>query len=232
MFGLDERVAALSSGDALLVVIGVAILLGLRHATDPDHLTAVSTLIASERERSARRAARMGFAWGLGHATTLFIFGLPIVLFQQHLPEWTIQIAEAMIGAVIAGLATRLLLRWRRGRFHTTRSVPHHHLPAATRAPIGAYAIGLLHGVGGSAGVGILLLAAIPSQAVGVVALLLFAVCTAISMSLASSGFGFAMTRDSVQRGLGQVTPVLGGLSLAFGVWYGLGAVDAVPYVF
>lgn len=48
MFGFDERIAVLQSGDAVLVVIAVAILLGLRHATDPDHLTAVSTLIVSD----------------------------------------------------------------------------------------------------------------------------------------------------------------------------------------
>ena len=45
MFGLDEKIAAFSDGTAVLIVIAVAILLGLRHATDPDHLAAVSTLI-------------------------------------------------------------------------------------------------------------------------------------------------------------------------------------------
>ena len=77
MFGLDEKIAGFSNGTTLLVVVGVSILLGLRHASDPDHLAAVTTLIASSRERAARRAARLGLAWGLGHATSLFVFGLP-----------------------------------------------------------------------------------------------------------------------------------------------------------
>ncbi|HKG17758.1 MAG TPA: hypothetical protein VKA96_08730, partial [Solirubrobacteraceae bacterium] len=72
MAGLDERIATLGAGHGLLVVVAVAILLGLRHATDPDHLTAVSTLIASDHERGSRRAGRLGLSWGLGHATTLF----------------------------------------------------------------------------------------------------------------------------------------------------------------
>ena len=63
------------------------LLLGLRHATDPDHLAAVTTLIASGRDRTKPLAARLGLLWGLGHATSLFAFGLPIVLFKAYLPE-------------------------------------------------------------------------------------------------------------------------------------------------
>ena len=61
MAGLDERIAGLG-GHGLLVVVAVAILIGLRHATDPDHLTAVSTLIASDDERGTRRAGRLGLS--------------------------------------------------------------------------------------------------------------------------------------------------------------------------
>jgi high-affinity nickel permease len=78
MFGLDKTIAHLSSGTALLLVAGVAILLGLRHATDPDHLAAVTTLIASKRKQTARLAAQLGLSWGLGHATSLFAFGLSL----------------------------------------------------------------------------------------------------------------------------------------------------------
>ena len=74
MFGLDDQIAGLGAGEAFLVVAVIAILLGLRHATDPDHLTAVSTLVAGDRA-DTRGAGRLGLAWGLGHATTLFAFG-------------------------------------------------------------------------------------------------------------------------------------------------------------
>ena len=67
MFGLDDKIATMSDGATLLVVVVVALVLGLRHATDPDHLAAVTTLIASGKERAARSAARLGFVWGLGH---------------------------------------------------------------------------------------------------------------------------------------------------------------------
>ena len=86
MFGLDDYLASFSDGTTLVLVIAVAILLGLRHATDPDHLAAVTTLLAST-ERRARDAAKLGLAWGAGHALTLFALGVPIVLYRASLPE-------------------------------------------------------------------------------------------------------------------------------------------------
>jgi high-affinity nickel permease len=71
MLGLDDQIAGFSDGTTLLIVIAIAILLGLRHASDPDHLAAVTTLIASKKEGTARLAGLLGFSWGLGHATSL-----------------------------------------------------------------------------------------------------------------------------------------------------------------
>src|SRR3954471_3268384 len=147
MFGLDDKLASLGTGEAFLVVAAVAILLGLRHATDPDHLTAVSTLIAGDRTHDHRKARSLGFVWGLGHATTLFAFGLPIVLAKSYLPEPVQQGAEAAVGVVIIVLAVRLLMRWRQGAF---RGGPGHTHPKG-RSPLQAYGIGLVHGMGGSA---------------------------------------------------------------------------------
>ena len=118
MFGLDNWVAGFSDGTTLLVVALVALVLGLRHATDPDHLAAVTTLIAGAEERATKAAARLGAAWGLGHATSLFAFGVPIVLFKAYLPERVQQGAETAVGILIVGLAVWLLVRWRRGLFH------------------------------------------------------------------------------------------------------------------
>lgn len=229
MLGLDHEIAALGAGETFLIVAMVAALLGLRHATDPDHLTAVSTLVASGSDRGARSAGRLGFAWGLGHATTLFAFGLPIVVARSYLPASVQQAAEFGIGLLIVGLAVRLLVRWRRGQLGPDAA---RQGAALGRSPLQAYGIGLIHGIGGSAGVGILLLAAIPDHVEGAVALLVFAAFTAISMALASTAFGYGISRGPVLRRFLALAPVLGVASLAFGAWYALGAVEAVPYVF
>jgi cytochrome c biogenesis protein CcdA len=234
MLGLDDQIAALGAGQTLLIVLGVALLLGLRHATDPDHLTAVTTLLAGEPEEAgARRAGRLGLVWGAGHATTLFVFGLPIVLFESYLPDPVQAGAEAAVGVVIVALAVRLLVRWRRGELRAAHRHPHgpDGAPLRTRSPLQAYGIGLVHGVGGSAGVGVLLLAAIPDHVEGAVALAVFALFTAVSMALASSSFGWVLSRGTVRRAYGALAPGLAVASLAFGAWYALGAVEAVPYV-
>lgn len=226
MFGLDEKIASFSDGTAILVVIAVAILLGLRHATDPDHLAAVSTLISSGRERTRRVAARLGIAWGLGHGTTLFVFGLPIVLYRAYLPEPVQEGAETAVGVVIVALAAWLLLRWHRGVFH-----PHSHHPQRPgRTALQAYGIGLVHGMGGSAGVGILLLSAIDDRLVATAALGLFAFFTAVSMALLSTGVGATLGAGRVCDSFHRVAPVLGLSSMAFGVWYALGALSLAPY--
>lgn len=226
MFGLDERIASFSDGTTLAVVVAVAVLLGLRHASDPDHVAAVTTLVASGKERASRSAAKLGFAWGLGHATTLFAFGLPVVLYSAYLPRPVEQVAETSVGVVIVALALLLLARWRRGAY---RDVGEHTHP--TRSRVQAYGIGLVHGMGGTAGVGLLLLATIPSHALALVALALFAFFTAVSMAALSTGWGAALGSAQVRRSFHVVAPVLGLASLAFGVWYALGAQGLVPYM-
>ncbi len=227
MFGLDERIAAFSNGTTLLIVVAVSLLLGLRHASDPDHLAAVTTMIASGKERAARRAARLGFTWGLGHATSLFVFGLPVILYSAYLPTAVQKAVETSVGFVIVLLSLLLLLRWRRGAYH--QATIHTH---AARTGLQAYGIGLVHGLGGTAGVGLLLLATIQSRMLAVAALAIFAFCTAVSMAALSTGFGLALASAPVRRSFHVLAPALGSSSLAFGIWYALGAQGLVPYVF
>ena len=115
MFGLDDVIANLSDGSTFGIVMAVAVLLGLRHATDPDHLAAVTAVAAGSRAPGRTAVGALGLAWGGGHAMTLFAFGLPIVLFAAFLPETVQEGAEALVGLVIIALAVWLLARWRRG---------------------------------------------------------------------------------------------------------------------
>ena len=250
MFGFDVWLVAHGGGGALALL--VAVLLGLRHATDPDHLTAVSTLVLSDRRHGTHRAGRLGLAWGLGHAVTLFACGLPVVLFRKLLPAAVSTAAEGAIGVLIVVLAVRLLVRWRRGSFHVhphlhggvAHAHPHAHELAAReqhgaehrhahaeglgRSPLAAFGIGLLHGVGGSAAVGVLLVGAVSGRARGVLALLLFALATAASMALVSAGVGHVLVRGRGSRGLERWVPVCGVGGVLFGAWYVLEALGGL----
>ena len=172
---------------------------------------------------------------------------MPIVLFKTYLPAPVQQGAETRVGLVIVALAVWLLVRWRRGLFHlhlhAHEGPLHAHRPRARGRrpsspnnqgadPLQAFGIGLLHGMGGSAGVGVLLLASIHDHLIAVAALGLFALCTALSMAALSTGFGFTLSRGPARTVFPRLAPVLGLLSLSFGVWYALGALNVAPYYF
>jgi ABC-type nickel/cobalt efflux system permease component RcnA len=232
-------------GGALIV----AFVLGLRHAADPDHLVAVTTLVASTRERGTRAAARLGLVWGAGHALTLILLALPILFARSVIPEWGQHLAEAAIGALIVFLGVRLLWRWRRGGYHVhvhehggTRHshvhahsghehhAHHEHEHHPTRTPLAAFLIGCAHGAGGSAGVGILLVAGVPDRETAIAALVVLALGTAISMAALSGAAGRILTTGTVRRRLSTAIPVLGVASAAFGVWYALAAYSVIEY--
>jgi high-affinity nickel permease len=233
MFGLDDWIAGMSDGASVAVVLLVAVLLGLRHATDPDHIAAMTTLVATGRDRAARSAARLGAWWGIGHAITLVVFGIPVLLAERYLPERVQQGAETAVAALIVFLGLRVIVRWRHGYFdlhaHPHPEREHRH---QVRTPLGAFGVGLVHGIGGSAGVGLLLLAAIPSETVAMASLLLLALFTAVSMTLVTVGFGLTLTARPVVAAANTIVPALGAASLAFGLWYAAAAWSFAPYPF
>lgn len=256
--GIGEWLEGLLQGQgSLALVLVVSLALGLKHASDPDHLAAVTTLIAGRVEGEPGkgrahlgRAGSMGLLWGLGHGTTLVLIGLPLVLVGQFLPESVVMFAEVTIGVIIVALAIRLLMRWRRGAYHAHAHIhddgeAHHHLhshaetPAHEhahaiphRTPLSAYGVGLVHGIGGSGGLTLLLISTISDKGAAAGALLIFAMGTAISMALLSTAFGFVIAGGPVARRFERVAPVLGIAGMAFGAWYALGAMGLITYPF
>ena len=224
----------------VLIPLLLALALGLRHALDPDHLMAVTTLVAGSDENGTGRAARLGTIWGTGHALALAVVGMPVVLFHAILPELVQRAAETAIGVIIVVLAARLLLRWRRGAFHVhvhehggERHVHvHSHLEAAghahahlcPRTPLQAFLIGVTHGVGGSAAVALLLLASVSGRVWAATALLIFAGGTAVSMGALSATFGWLLGRGPLQRRFRLAVVPLGVFGLAFGGLYAVAA--------
>lgn len=233
----------LSSVDTSGLGLVAALVLGLRHATDPDHFTAVSTLVLDRQSNGARRAGVLGLAWGSGHALTLMAFGLPVVLLGHHLPDVVHRAAELAVAIIIVALAVRLIVRWRRG-YHSHPhdhggvvhvhphvhemareshvQVPHTHGHAESlgRTPWAAFGVGLVHGAGGSAGVSMLVMGAMTQTSHAIAALLLFALGTALSMAAVSAAVGYAVTREAVARRFERLVPVFATASLMVGVWY------------
>ena len=130
---LDHLLEGLFAGATLPVALLVAFLLGLRHASDPDHLVAVTSLVAAEGG-DTRKAAGLGAWWGLGHAASLLALGIPLIAFKAQLPAWLESGAEKGIGIVILALAARVIFKWARGDYRATAH-DHERRALATPAP-------------------------------------------------------------------------------------------------
>src|SRR5918995_1209289 len=201
------------AGAPFVVVLGIALILGARHASDPDHLVAVTSLVAADGG-DVRGAARLGAWWGIGHASAVVAIRIPLILFKSEVPAWLERGAETAVGIVILLLATRIVLKWLRGDFragrHAHRAEPssagHRHLRRgagehghrAVRSPRQAMAIGLLHGLAGTGAVTVLLIAALPGQLEAAAALAVFAPMSVASMAVFTSAFAWVLTRRIV----------------------------------
>ena len=227
---LDSWIASLFDGAPLWVALVVALVLGLRHATDPDHLVAVTSLVASEDD-GPRAAARLGAWWGLGHAAMLVLIGLPLIFFKSALPAWLEAGAERAVGVVILLLALRVIWKWLRGDY---RAGPHRHPQSrhrhlrkgerhdhGRRTPGQALGIGVLHGLAGSGAVALLLIAALPTKLEAAAALAVFAPMSMLSMTVCSGALAWLLTRRVVEPVYRAVLiPGFGAFGLLFGLWY------------
>lgn len=239
---VDAWLTGLFSGASLLVALGIALVLGLRHASDPDHLVAVTSLVAADGG-DRRAATRLGLWWGIGHAGTLLAIGLPLIFLKSELPAWLESGAEKAVGVVILVLAARVIFKWSKGDYragaHEHRPHAHHahdaghdrrrHLRRGTgahehrhvRTPQQALGIGMLHGLAGTGAVVLLLIAALPSQFEAAAALAVFAPMSVLSMALCTSLFAWVLTRRIVEPFYRTVLiPALGLFALTFGAWY------------
>ncbi|MEX2253266.1 MAG: hypothetical protein WD649_03865 [Thermoleophilaceae bacterium] len=225
----------------MLAALAISCLLGLRHAADPDHLVAVTSLVAAE-DGDTRSAARLGAWWGAGHALVLLAIGLPLIGFKSELPSWLETGAEKAVGVVIVLLALRVISKWARGEYRVGRhehadgdtdvahepDVPHLRRGAGTdhrhrqvRTPRQAFGIGLLHGLAGTGAVVLLLIAALPTRLEAAAALAVFAPMSVVSMALCTTAFAWVLTRRFLQPVYRTVLiPALGLCGLLFGVWY------------
>ncbi|MGH2763602.1 MAG: hypothetical protein ACRDL4_06930 [Thermoleophilaceae bacterium] len=230
---LDEWLTGLIDGAPLLVALGIAFVLGLRHASDPDHLVAVTSLVAADGG-DPRRAARLGGWWGVGHAGALLAIGIPLIAFKTALPAWLESAAEKAIGVVILLLALRVILKWGRGDFrasaheHASGHARRRHLRRAgpeehrhVRSPAQALGIGALHGLAGTGAVVLLLIAALPTELEAALALAVFAPMSIVSMAACTTAFAWVLTRPIVEPLYRTVLiPGLGLFGMMFGLWY------------
>ncbi|MGK3961161.1 high-affinity nickel-transport family protein [Sorangium sp. So ce118] len=231
---------------SLFSILFLGFFLGMRHATDADHVVAVTTIVS--RERTLRAAAPIGAIWGLGHTATILVVGGAIILFGVVVPPrlgLTMELSVALMLILLGGLNLSVFMRDARAvarrevHVHAGNTTPHAHAqhagPQAADAPLarldrrlaqfGAYRlvrpllVGVVHGLAGSAAVALLVLGTIrdPLWALGY--LVVFGVGTIAGMLLITTALAmpFAYAARRFDRLHRGLGVVSGVLSLAFG---------------
>src|SRR5262245_38595757 len=133
-----------------LLVLGIGFVLGLKHATDPDHIVAVTTFVGNEKQ--LLRACSIGLFWGMGHTLALTFAGLVVVGLKVPMSKWLAARLELAVAAMLVVLGARLVASVHR------KSHEHHEHFKWTRLGLRPLLAGIVHGAAGSAALTLLVL--------------------------------------------------------------------------
>jgi len=209
-------------------------LLGMRHALEPDHLAAVSTLVSDER--GPLRGAFLGLCWGVGHTLALVVVGVALILLRAEMPPRIADLFEFFVALMLIGLGLRAILRAARegpagpAALHQHGPVVHTHPGVAPHVHVGHLTlarrpllVGIVHGLAGSGALTALVLATLPSAAARITYMTLFGVGSTLGMAALSGLLGWPLARIGGQtRTLRTISLVVGCASTALGVFWGL----------
>lgn len=190
---------------SLLFTFITSLLLGMRHATDPDHIVAVTTIVT--RERSVAKAAGVGAVWGIGHTITLLIVGGAIIGFKVAMNArlgLSLELCVAIM-LIVLGLLNLFNVRARTSGISATRP----------------FLVGVVHGLAGSAGAALLIVPLIDDPRWAAIYLLTFGLGTIVGMALITLTIAFpsllaAAHLPNFQRSLRIAS---GAVSLVFGLY-------------
>jgi high-affinity nickel-transport protein len=196
--------------------IALGLLVGLRHSFEPDHLTAVSTLIGETH--GLRGGALLGAVWGVGHTIALVVVGGILVAVGASLPDRAGAAFELCVAVMLVALGVRAIV----GALRETTA------PQATagRARARAWrplAVGIVHGLAGSGAVTAIVFADLPSTGARLLYMTVFGLGSIAGMALASGAAGATLRivarSGGARRSLGVAT---GALSIAIGALWAI----------
>jgi hypothetical protein len=211
----------------------LGVLLGMRHAGEPDHLAAISTLAAEDA--NPRSGLRLGVFWGLGHTVGLLAVAALLIALQARLPARLADIFELGVAFMLLALGARAVARAaREGRcgpstVHAHGLGRHEHHGPGGHVHLGPWTlawrpllVGLVHGIAGSGAITALVLASLPTTSARLSYVALFGMGSIAGMALLSGLAGWPLARLSRRP---QAARILGGatglLSIALAIAWG-----------
>jgi hypothetical protein len=200
----------------LLTTWALAFLLGMRHATEPDHVAAVATLVPEQR--NVQRAMQLGAAWGLGHCLSIVACGGTLLLLRLNMSERVSDWLELCVSVLLLVLGTRSIVRALRKPADQAHDHAH-----SVHSRSKSLCIGLLHGAAGSGSLAALAFANMPSLRAGFAYLFWFGAGSLLGMAVLA-GVAGAPLRVITQRERAHawLFAFAGALSLGIGFSYGL----------
>jgi hypothetical protein len=207
--------------NAIASLILLGFVLGVRHATDSDHVVAIATIVS--RTKSISRAARVGIAWGIGHSATILLVGGAITAFKWAVPERLSLAFESLVGAmlVILGLLNVFGARLIPAEKELYDRASNKFVPAPeSRAVtlVRPLIVGLVHGLAGSAAAALLILSVIPNARFALAYLGVFGFGTIIGMMLITTAMAVPVGKVS-PRAFASIRFAAAVSSIAFGVF-------------
>jgi hypothetical protein len=217
----------------LMTSSGLGSLLGMRHALEPDHLAAVSTLVTGER--SSVKAALLGACWGLGHTFSLIIVGTILVVLRAEMPARVADGFEFGVALMLIILGLRAIyLAARQGpsgpaHVHQHGHTVHVHQGAPAHIHIGTWTlarrpliVGAVHGLAGSGALTALVVATLPTTAARITYMAVFGLGSTIGMAALSGVLGWPLARAGRNRGLSRALSLaVGCASTVLGLFWG-----------
>jgi len=200
----------------LALAFVTSLLLGMRHATDPDHIVAVSTIVS--RERSISRAGGIGVLWGIGHTLTILIVGGAIIVLKLAFSPTLGLSLEMIVAAMLMLLGALNVLDVRPSAVVSDRVRP--------------FAVGVVHGLAGSAAATLLLLPLIGDARWALLYLVVFGLGTIAGMALVTLAIAVpaALAAARVNNLQRSIRLASGAISLVFGMYlsWRIGYVDGL----
>jgi hypothetical protein len=217
----------------LVTSSGLGSLLGMRHALEPDHLAAVSTLVT--RERSGYKAAFVGACWGVGHTLSLLSVGIVLIVLRAEMTSRVAEAFEFCVAIMLIGLGGRAVRQAARqgsagpALIHTHGAVVHVHAGVPAHVHVGRWTlarrplfVGAVHGLAGSGALTALVLATLPTTAARLTYISLFGFGSTLGMAALSGILGWPLARLGANHAFGRgVSLVVGCVSIALGVVWG-----------
>jgi high-affinity nickel-transport protein len=213
---------------SLLTGLVLGLTLGMRHALEPDHLAAVSVLIA--RHGNSQGGALLGAMWGVGHCLALFAVGVLVAVFDARLPAGLAQGFELLVAAMLLALGGRAVagaLRAVRVDGDQGSPGPGDGRPwSAARRPL---IVGLIHGLAGSGALTALVVARLPTMTTRLAYIGLFGIGSLLGMAFLTGILGWPVTRLGRRGDLGRwLSGATGAFSLLLGAGWAWSAVRAL----